>query len=210
MRIRNVHERAFAAPGKTVGSLIDRLASDYDDLWPSRWWPPLRLDRPLGPGARGGMGPSATPSRSTCPARRGIHVHRAAGLGGEHRFELIDAGSDRPGLRHTLDGRAAGLMRLRWPLVFRPLHDALLEDALHGAERSMRAERPEPMAWSPYVRYCGRCLRCLGAPELASRTARARRLRARDQDTDRVTFRLSARPRLSVQRGGSRPCPGDR
>jgi hypothetical protein len=40
-------------------------------------------------------------------------------------------------MRHTLEGETTGTMRLAWPLVWRPMHDALIEDALDTAEASL-------------------------------------------------------------------------
>lgn len=34
----NVHERIFDAPYERVGALIDRLASDRNDVWPRDRW----------------------------------------------------------------------------------------------------------------------------------------------------------------------------
>jgi hypothetical protein len=51
-----------------------------------------------------------------------------------------------------------GPARLSWPLVFRPLHDALLEDALDNAERQVTGRLQLPARWSPYVRALRRIL----------------------------------------------------
>jgi hypothetical protein len=53
--------------------------------------------------------------------------------------------------------RVRGTARLSWPLVFRPLHDALVEDSLDLAERAVSARLATPARWSRYVRL----LRCL-------------------------------------------------
>ena len=56
MHVKNVHERTLRAPVGDVGPLLDGLGSPQDRLWPPAW-PGMKLDRPLGPGARGGHGP---------------------------------------------------------------------------------------------------------------------------------------------------------
>ncbi len=153
MTIINVHERTLDASPAAVGSLIDRLAGERDELWPWRWWPPMRFDRPLGPGAHGGHGPIRyTVSEHVAGERVLFTFTGPRGLNGEHGFELLRAAGQPPILRHTFKGSVAGLMRVGWALIFGPLHDALLEDALHSAERSLRGERPQPLAWSLYVR----------------------------------------------------------
>ena len=52
--IRNVHERVINAPLEPLGVLLDGLGQKDDRLWPSRYWPPMVLDRPLALGADGG------------------------------------------------------------------------------------------------------------------------------------------------------------
>lgn len=48
---------------------------------------------------------------------------------------------------------------LAWPLAFRPLHDAVLEDALDRAGLATTGRVARPARWSPYVRF----LRALAA-----------------------------------------------
>ncbi|MDQ3135435.1 MAG: hypothetical protein M3Q76_11655, partial [Acidobacteriota bacterium] len=55
--MKNVHERILQSPFAAAGELIDKLASRDDLLWPRERWPAMKLDRPLGVGAKGGHGP---------------------------------------------------------------------------------------------------------------------------------------------------------
>jgi hypothetical protein len=149
MKVLNIHER-FLKNGKMAGKLIDLLASRDDRLWP-RSWPPMKFDRPLGVGAAGGHGPvryvvcEYVPARSICFAFTG-----PSGFNGGHRLDLIDH-RDGEILRHTLEMDATGIALLTWPLFFRPLHDALIEDALAQAEAETGLA-PRVAAWSWYVR----------------------------------------------------------
>lgn len=45
-----------------------------------------------------------------------------------------------------------GLARLSWPLVFRPLHDALIENVLDNAARHVTGHLERPTRCSSYVR----------------------------------------------------------
>ncbi|MGW9373321.1 hypothetical protein ACWGVR_25240 [Streptomyces xanthophaeus] len=72
---------------------------------------------------------------------------RADGLG--HEFAVVPVGADRTLLRHT----PAMLPRVTWPLVWRPLHDACLEDSLDRAELARTGAVARPARWSPYVRF---------------------------------------------------------
>ncbi|MGQ4271967.1 SRPBCC family protein [Nocardiopsis changdeensis] len=152
MRVRNLHLRHLAASPDRVGALLDGLASPADPLWPADRWPALVLDRPLEVGAAGGHGPV----RYTVAARTpGRHVRfrftAPRGFDGFHEF-TVEPGEDGTVLRHLLVIRAHGPALLTWPLVFGPLHDALLEDCLDRAERALTGTVRAPARWSPYVR----------------------------------------------------------
>jgi hypothetical protein len=159
MAVLNVHERTLACSHEAIGALIDGLAGEQDGLWPRRAWPPMRFDRPLGVGASGGHGPiryTVTSYVPGCWIRFGFTGPR--GFRGFHEFAVSQAG-DRAVLRHTLAMRLRGPARLSWPLVFRPLHDALAEDSLDCAEQAVTGQAGEPARWSPYVRLLRRLLR---------------------------------------------------
>ncbi|MFD6875674.1 MULTISPECIES: SRPBCC family protein [unclassified Streptomyces] len=153
MGVYNVHERVLAARRSEVGALIDTLASSDDKLWPQSDWPPMEFDRPLAAGATGGHGPvryivaAHVPSqwvRFAFSGPRGFH--------GFHEYAVLPADEDRTLLRHTLAMAVRGPARLTWPIVFRPLHDALLEDSLDRAELACTGTVARPARWSPYVR----------------------------------------------------------
>lgn len=162
MKVRNVHQRTLHASGAQAGALIDGLAQRGDRLWPGEMWPPVRFDRPLAVGAVGGHGPVRYVIEAYAPGR-GIRCRFTAprGFVGTHGFEVEDAGGGRTVLRHVLEMRTTGPALLSWPLVFRPLHDALIEDALDRAERSV-GMKPAGARWSPWVRVLRRVLRGRG------------------------------------------------
>jgi hypothetical protein len=152
MFVRNVHERALNIPLERAGALIDRLASPDDVLWPRDRWPAMRLDRPLEVGARGGHGPIRYQIEEYEVGRRvRFRFSRPAGFNGGHRFQVESTGVDRVRLCHVLEMHATAGARLSWPLVFRPLHDALIEDALDRAETFADGKPREPH-WSHSVR----------------------------------------------------------
>jgi hypothetical protein len=156
MAVRNVHERLLPVPPERAGALIDTLASGAGDLlWPHRSWPAMRFDRPLGPGARGGHGPIRYTVEAHVPSVRARFVFTAPrGLNGYHEFAVLPAPDD-PGvalLRHTLVADLTGPARLSWPLCFRWLHDALIEDSLDRAEHACTGTVARPAVRSPYVR----------------------------------------------------------
>ncbi|MFJ7158846.1 SRPBCC family protein [Streptomyces sp. NPDC101118] len=154
MGVHNVHERLLVAPQDEVGALVDTLADGDDDrLWPGRAWAPMVFDRPLAVGAVGGHGPVRYTVSGYAPGRwirfaftgpRGFH--------GFHELAVLPAGPERTVLHHTLTMSPRGLARLTWPLLWGPLHDALLEDALDRAELACSGAVSRPARWSPYVR----------------------------------------------------------
>ncbi|NLU68949.1 SRPBCC family protein [Streptomyces sp. HNM0574] len=159
MAVHNVHERSLPVPAGELAPLLDGLASSDDRLWPHDRgrWPAMRLDLPLGAGAKGGHGPVRYTVTEYVPGRRvrfGFTGPR--GFLGFHEYTVLPAGDDEGAgscvLRHTLAMRVRGSARLSWPLVFRPLHDAVLEDSLDRAELACTGALVRPARWSPYVR----------------------------------------------------------
>jgi len=158
MDVRNVHERGLAAPASRVGPLLDSLASANDALWPGDRWPAMKFDRPLAVGAVGGHGPIGYTVEEYVPGRRvWFRFTAPRGFNGSHGFDLVPLDEGRTLLRHVLEMRTGGAASLTWPLVFRPLHDALLEDALDRAERSLGL-LPRARSWSLWVRLLRRLL----------------------------------------------------
>jgi hypothetical protein len=142
--IRNVHQRTLTATKETVGSLLDGLASEHDQLWPGDRWPAIRFDRPLAVGAKGGHGMVRYDVESYERGRSIVlRFDPSIGLVGMHRLDVIDdpAQPDRATLRHAIEGTATGSMRVVWPLAVRWLHDVVLEDLLDNAEAAV-AQRP--------------------------------------------------------------------
>lgn len=172
--VRNTHQRLLAAPPSAVGRLLDGLAGSADPLWPAQRWPPMRLDRELGVGARGGHGPvryHVVAYRAGSAVR--FQFGRPSGFHGHHEFVVTPTPSGTL-LRHSLVMRTSGTARLTWPLVFRPLHDALIEDSLDQASLSLGLPVLHLRRWNLRVRI----LRFLAALTSGTIRARAERLPA--------------------------------
>lgn len=150
MTVRNLHERIIPTTPDHVGALIDALSSDDDPLWPREQWPRMRLQPRLAVGAEGGHGPIRYIVTTYEPGRRVVLRFTAPhGFHGTHLFEVVPHGTMTI-LRHVLEMDIRGRAYLTWPLIFRPLHDALVEDALDKA--AVRFGRSGTARWSPYVR----------------------------------------------------------
>ncbi len=153
MAVVNIHSRELPATAGEVGALIDSLAGDGDRLWPQDRWPPMRFDRPLGVGAVGGHGPVRYTVEEYQP---GLWIRfrfsGPRGFDGFHEFTVHRGGNGSAELRHLLAIHARGPARLTWPLIFRRMHDACLEDCLDRAERAVTGTVRGPARWSPVVR----------------------------------------------------------
>jgi len=159
-QVRNIHTRRIPAPDETVGPLLDTIASYDDRVWPSDW-PRVRFDRQLGVGAVGGHGPvhytvvGLEPGRSV---RAAFTAPR--GIDGYHEFTVVPDGADDSIIEHSIIARTTWPATLTWPLVFRPLHDALLEESFDKVEAQFGPGPVQPHRRSGWVRL----LRSLASP----------------------------------------------
>lgn len=153
MKVVNIHERELLAPLERAGALIDTLSSQEDALWPGGNWPRMEFDRPLQVGAVGGHGPihyfveAYTPGRSIR-----FQFTGPIGFDGHHGYEVVSITEQRCVLRHAIEMLAHGPAVVSWPVFYRPLHDALLEDSLALAQASL-GETPLIRKWSLWVRF---------------------------------------------------------
>jgi RimJ/RimL family protein N-acetyltransferase len=180
MHVRNVHERVIPAPLSRVGALLDDLGSPADRLWPRDLWPPMRAKDGLAAGARAGHGPVRYTVEAYDPGRLlRFRFTRPKGFHGTHVFSVEEVeGGTR--IRHELVMRTRGWALLSWPLFFRPLHDAVIEDAFDRGAAAVGCE-PVGARWSPWVRVLRWVFRPRGARP------------ARRPDNDRV----AAPPRVA-------------
>jgi hypothetical protein len=147
--ICNVHQRTLPVSAADAAFLVDDLASPDDRLWPYDRWPAIRFDRPLQVGARGGHGPIRYAVSAYVPGRHIQFTFTGRDIDGFHEFEVIDGGDEHCVLRHTLMAHASGSLRIVFPLVIEPLHDACLRDILDRAEAATggaAAQRPHSAA----------------------------------------------------------------
>ncbi len=165
MRVDNVHSRVFTSDSlEQVGALIDGLAGDDDRLWPRQNWPAMRFDRPLAVGASGGHGPIRYDVAEYQPGRRvRFAFTRPTGLHGYHEWAARPVAGGYE-LRHRLVANTTGWPVLSWPLIWRPMHDALIEDALDNAAAQLGAGS-RPSRWSGYVRALRRIAGLLGVAQ---------------------------------------------
>jgi len=150
--VLNVHERELRASPEKVGALIDSLASGHDALWPRHSWPRVQFDGPLRVGVHGAHGPISYFVEEYSPGKS-IRLRFTAprGFDGFHALDRVAKTADTAVLRHTLEMTTHGSAVLAWPIVFRPMHDALLEDLFATAEASL-GHAPRMQPWSRWVK----------------------------------------------------------
>jgi hypothetical protein len=151
--IENTHERMLAASPTAVDELVDSLSSRDDRLWPHLRWPAMRLDNGLTVGSNGGHGPVRYEVSRYEPGRLVAFAFTPKfPIVGEHRLEVLPVPGGRTLLRHTLEGNPRSWLRLGWPLCFRWLHDALIEDAFDRAEAELAGAEWRPRTLPAHVR----------------------------------------------------------
>lgn len=145
----NVHERTFQVGSAELAALVGTLSSSTDRLWPGESWPRMRLDPGLTVGANGGHGPIRYRVERVDPGEAEFRFTSPAGFHGSHMFSVVAVTSMTSVLRHELRMRVDGGALLSWPLLYRPLHDALIEEAFDKAARElgMPSTAPHRRSW---------------------------------------------------------------
>jgi len=153
MKIENVHERTYPVEASALAPFLDGLGSGADRLWPRRQWPPMVVGAGLHVGSAGGHGPVRYVVERYEPGRSvSFRFRRPRGWDGTHSFVIQPLSDGRSRLIHVLEMRASGAALLQWLLVFRPLHDAVIEEGLDRVATAFGAPLEAP-PWSARVRF---------------------------------------------------------
>ncbi len=153
----NIHERSY--PGHTaaqLGALLDSVGGPKDRIWTQTGnYPPMRMDGPASELPAGGHGLVRYTTVAHEPGRSVTwRFDDVVGIDGTHRLEVLTGNDDGgPVLRHTIEGRMTGSMRLAWPLAVRWLHDACLEEVLDQAGAALTGRPAEPPRHGWWVRF---------------------------------------------------------
>lgn len=149
--VTSIHQRIVHASPAACWSLIERLGTNQDRLWPHHRWSPIHLEGPLQRGTHGGHGPLRYEIETVEPQRfvrfRFTCPHGATGL---HSFEVEAIDENRTLLRHRLEMGASLPALSSWYGGLKLLHDALMEDTMDCAQRALEPgitleERPLPL-----------------------------------------------------------------
>lgn len=152
--VSNVHSRDYRTTGDRLGAILDSLSTADDMLWPVGDWPPVVLSDGLDVGSEGGHGPVRYTVEQYEPgAAVRFRFTGPRGFNGTHSFEVEPAGEDRWRLTHRIEMKVGWPATISWPLAFRPMHDALMEDALDKVATALDSSAYEGRPWSAWVKF---------------------------------------------------------
>ena len=151
MNISNIHKRIINKPITEVGALLNSLSSKDDQLWPHEKWPRMKFDRDLSVGATGGHGPIRYVVTEFEPGKKiKFKFTGPSGFHGSHWLELKEVEGIKTEIKHTIRMDVSGSAVISWPIIFGPLHDALIENSFDKAQQSF--EQCQNLSiWSPWV-----------------------------------------------------------
>jgi len=152
--VLNVHNRILKASVSDVGKILDGLASNDDKLWPRTQWPAMKFDRKIQKGAIGGHGPVRYLVENYIPSRSIIFRFTSPkGFDGIHGFYIEEIEPNHVKIEHRIEMILKGFGRFSWPIVFMPLHNALIEDALDNVEVYLNSKLHKKRSYSNWVRF---------------------------------------------------------
>lgn len=134
MKIINIHTRVINQPIHQLEELFATLATKHDMMIATEKWPPMRLDKGLEVGSRGGHGPIRYYITRFNANKFVRFQFDMKGFEGFHQFEIIELGPEKSKLIHTIDMSTDGLGTIKWVVAIRWLHDAFIEDAFDKVE----------------------------------------------------------------------------
>ncbi len=151
MKILNIHKRVIQQPKIKLVNLFNTLATDNDMMLATDKWSPMKLDKGLQVGSKGGHGPIKYFVKEYEPDNSITFQFDLIGFDGFHKFELSELGNDKTELSHTIDMTTSGSATLKWTLAIRWLHDAYIEDAFDKVENHFSAAQKNN-EWSWWVK----------------------------------------------------------
>ena len=151
MDVINVHKRIIEKPIIDIARLLNTLATENDMMLATDRWPRMRLDKGLQVGSKGGHGLIKYFVTEYVHEKSITFQFDMKGLYGYHKYSLIELGSYKTELSHTLEITTTGSATLRWAIAIRWLHDAYIEDAFDKVEDYFKKDK-RSINWNLYVR----------------------------------------------------------
>lgn len=151
MKVLNIHKRELNQPKAELAKLFTTLASENDMMLATDKWSPMKLDKGLSIGSKGGHGPIKYTVTDYHPDDSITFQFTLPGFNGFHKFELTALATDKTELAHVIDMTTSGTATLKWALAIRWLHDAYIEDAFDKVENHFAVEK-KSSEWSWWVK----------------------------------------------------------
>lgn len=151
MKVINIHTRVLNQPISKIGKLLNTLATDRDMMLATHKWSPMKLDKGLQVGSKGGHGPIKYFVTEYQPERSITFQFDLTGFNGYHRFDIVELEPNKTELTHIIDMTTTGSATLKWGLAIRWLHDAYIEDAFDKVENHFTKDKKNSK-WSLWVK----------------------------------------------------------
>ena len=151
MKVLNIHKREINQPKYEVAKLFKTLATENDLMLETNKCSPMKLDKGLQVGSKGGHGPKKYFVTDYNEDNSITFQFDLAGFNGFHKFELRELETNKTELSHIIDMTTTGSATLKWALAIRWLHDAYTEDAFDKVDNYFSANK-KSSKWSWWVR----------------------------------------------------------
>jgi hypothetical protein len=151
MKVINIHKRQINQPKTELVRLLKTLATDNDMILATDKWPPMRLDKGLQVGSKGGHGHIKYFVTDYQPDNSITFQINLKGFDGFHKFEFSENEPNKTQLTHIIDLTTSGTATLKWALAIRWLHDAYIEDAFDKVENHFTKDKKRS-EWSWWVK----------------------------------------------------------
>ena len=152
MKVINIHKREIQQPKTELAKLFNTLATDNDMMLATDKWSPMKLDKGLQIGSKGGHGPIKYFVTEYKPEKSITFQFDLKGFNGFHRFDIIELETNKIELTHIIDMTTIGSATLKWALAIRWLHDAYIEDAFDKVENHFTKDK-KSTEWNLCVRF---------------------------------------------------------
>ena len=151
MKVINIHNREINQPKSEVAKLFETLATENDMVLATDKWSPMKLDKGLQVGSKGGHGPIKYFVTDYQQGNSITFQFDLTGFNGFHKFEISEIESDKTHLKHTIDMTTSGSATLKWVLAIRSLHDAYIEDAFDKVENYFTIDKKK-VEWTMWIK----------------------------------------------------------
>jgi hypothetical protein len=153
MKVENIHTRMYPVEKELIWSYIEKISSKEDQIWPFENWPRMILRPKLSVGASGGHGPIRYFVEAIDIGKRIVFRFTSPkGFVGTHSLEMEQV-ADQVKLSHKIEMEISANALLSWPLIIRPLHDALIEDAFTKLEVSLGLKKKNNLSLEPMGKF---------------------------------------------------------